>query len=198
MNNKENNNKVWVSLEDLTNNEPTADAFNEFNHVDVNDQDDPSRRDFLKYMGFGLGAAVVAGCEVPVKNAIPYVIKPQEIVPGVATYFATSIVQNGDCTPALVKTREGRPILVEGNPGNDKVKTFTQGGSCVRSQASVLSLYDTERLKYPAKISKGAVTEISWDEMDKLIADGLAKSENVRILSHTNNSPSYLLSLIHI
>lgn len=195
MSEKENKTKVWVSLEDLTNKGVPSDTHNEFNHTEESDQSEASRRDFLKYMGFGLGAATMASCEVPVKKAIPYVIKPQEIVPGVATYFATSIVKNGDCTPAFVKTREGRPILVEGNPGNDEDKTFTEGGSCVRSQASVLSLYDTERLKYPASIEKGNVQKMSWEDLDKAVQKGLSKSKNIRILSHTNNSPSFLKAI---
>ena len=69
-----------------------------------------SRRDFLKFLGFGLSAATVAaGCEIPVKKAIPYVVKPESIVPGVATYYASSFVRGGDFCPILVKTREGRP-----------------------------------------------------------------------------------------
>ena len=81
MSKKENKSKVWVSLEDLTNNQVSVESQNEFNHTENVDQNDPSRRDFLKYMGFGLGAATVASCEIPVKKAIPYVVKPQEIVP---------------------------------------------------------------------------------------------------------------------
>ena len=51
-----------------------------------------NRRDFLKYLGFGLGAATIASCETPVRNAIPYVVKPDAIVPGVASYYASTIV----------------------------------------------------------------------------------------------------------
>ena len=86
------------------------------------------RRDFLKMMGFGLGAATVAaGCDIPVKRAIPYVVKPDEIVPGVANYYASSFVQGGDYCSILVKTREGRPIKIEGNSLSD----ITKGGTCL-------------------------------------------------------------------
>ena len=200
MNKQENNNKVWVSVEDLTNDASVLEAQqNEFAHSEENDSNDPSRRDFLKYMGFGLGAATVASCEIPVKKAIPYVVKPNEIVPGVATYFASAIVQGGDVTPSLVKTREGRPILVEGNSGVDSnntstvnnKKTFTNGGTCVRSQAAVLSLYDTGRAKFPGKVENGALTQMSLAEVDKAIQNGLASASNIRIVSHTNNSPTF-------
>src|SRR5690606_4750171 len=70
-----------------------------------------NRRDFLKFLGFGLGAATVAaGCDIPIKRAIPYVIKPDSIVPGVANYYASTFVNGSDYCPVLVKTREGRPI----------------------------------------------------------------------------------------
>ena len=68
-----------------------------------------NRRDFLKLLGFGLGAATLAAsCEIPVKKAIPYVTKPDEIVPGVANYFASSFVNGGDYCAVLVKTQIGR------------------------------------------------------------------------------------------
>ena len=206
MNKKENNNKVWVSVEDLTNNISTNDLQqNEFAHTEGTETSEHSRRDFLKYMGFGITAATVASCETPVKTAIPYVIKPEEIVPGVATYFASAIVQGGDVLPALVKTREGRPIKIDGNPGDGKNKTFSGGGSCARSQASVLELYDTNRLKGPGNVAKLLEAEViknkiqrkeadeaamlSWADLDKAVKAGL-KGE-IRIVSHTNNSPTF-------
>jgi len=81
-------------------------------------------------MGFGLGAATVAaGCDIPVKRAIPYVVKPEEIVPGVANYYASSFVNGGDYCSILVKTREGRPIKIEGNSLSD----ITKGGTSARA-----------------------------------------------------------------
>lgn len=195
MNKKENKSKVWVSVEDLTNDPNINVSQDEFAHDQETENSEHSRRDFLKYMGFSLTAASVASCEIPVKKAIPYVVKPEEIVPGVATYFATAIVQGGDVSPALVKTREGRPILIEGNAGGSNNPTFTNGGTCVRSQASVLSLYDTERQRYPGKVENGAVSEMTWADLDKAIKNGLANSNNIRIVSHTNNSPTFKKAL---
>lgn len=206
MNKKENNNKVWVSVEDLTNNVSTKDLEqNEFAHTEGTETSEHSRRDFLKYMGFGLTAATVASCETPVKTAIPYVIKPEEIVPGVATYFASAIVEGGDVLPALVKTREGRPIKIEGNPGDKKNPTFTAGGTCARSQASILELYDTNRLKGAGDVAKLLEAEkvqntkqrkdaeakamLSWANLDKAVKAGL--NGQIRIVSHTNNSPTF-------
>src|ERR1700754_880426 len=73
------------------------------------------RRDFLKALGFGVGAVTLAACQrVPVHKSLPYLIKPEEITPGVANYYASTFEGNA----ILVKTREGRPIKVEGNPND--------------------------------------------------------------------------------
>ena len=190
---KQDNNKVWIGVDDL--NDPTTLLPNselEFNHDESNDSKETSRRDFLKVMGFGLGAATVASCDIPIKKAIPYVIKPEEIVPGVATYFASSIVSGGDVVPVLVKTREGRPIKVEGNPGMSNMATFTGGGTSARSQAAVLSLYDTNRLKAPLQLEEGKdPAQLAWADVDKMVQSALTANSQIRILSHTNNSPSF-------
>jgi len=74
-----------------------------------------NRRDFLKFLGFGVTAATLAACETPIKKAIPYVIKPDAITPGVANYYASSFYDGADYFSIMVKTREGRPIKVDGN-----------------------------------------------------------------------------------
>jgi len=147
-----------------------------------------SRRDFLKYLGFGLGAATVAaGCDIPVKRAIPYVVKPDEIVPGVATYYASTYVKGGECCPILVKTREGRPIKIEGN----SLSSMTNGGTSARVQASVLDLYDTNRYQVPQFIdADGNYTAASWDDVDQRVGKALQSGANVRIVSNTIVSPS--------
>jgi molybdopterin-containing oxidoreductase family iron-sulfur binding subunit len=74
------------------------------------------RRDFLKYLGFSTAAATLAAsCKVPVRKAIPYANKPENLVPGVAKYYATTYVQDGDVVPVVAKVRDGRPIKIEGN-----------------------------------------------------------------------------------
>src|SRR6218665_3555820 len=96
------------------------------------------RRDFLKYLGFGTAAAALAaGCKVPVRKAIPFANKPENIVPGEAKYYATTFIQDGDVVPVLARVRDGRPILIEGND-----LSFVKGCTTARIQASVLDLYD--------------------------------------------------------
>ncbi|MBK9742167.1 MAG: TAT-variant-translocated molybdopterin oxidoreductase [Saprospiraceae bacterium] len=139
---------IWIGQKDLTRDEEFMKSTNQefaeeqVTYADMTSNLSGNRRDFLKFLGFGLGAATVAaGCDIPVKRAIPYVIKPDQIVPGVANYYASTFVNGGDYCPVLVKTREGRPIKIEGND----LSTITGGGTSARAQASVLSLYDTNR-----------------------------------------------------
>ena len=137
-----------------------------------------SRRDFLKFLGFTTAAATLAACETPVTRSIPYVVKPEEITPGIANYYATTIYDGLDYASVLVKTREGRPIKIESN------KNSTNS----RVQASVLSLYDSARLKNPLK--KGVETE--WELLDDEIKNKLSqdKTKKIVLLTCTILSPS--------
>jgi len=94
-----------------------------------------NRRDFLKFVGFSTAAASLAACEGPVVKSIPYVVQPEEIIPGIANYYATTIANGFDFASILVKTREGRPIKVENNK-----EASVKGVANARVQASVLSL----------------------------------------------------------
>lgn len=191
------NQGIWVSTEDLNREKSfVAAAEQEFSMENLADEQgagrfETNRRDFLKLMGFGLGAATIAAsCEIPMKKAIPYVTKPDEIVPGVANYFATTFVNGGDVVPVLVKTREGRPIKIEGNT----LSPMTGGGTSARAQASVLSLYDGKRLKNAGKVDGDAVSDLTWLELDRAVKGALANAQQqgkgIRVITSTNVSPT--------
>ena len=183
---------IWVGEKDLKGDEQFSESLKQelvmpYQNEEVAENLQSNRRDFLKYLGFGVGAAAVAaGCDIPVKTAIPYVIKPESIVPGVATYYASTYVDGGDSCPVLVKTREGRPIKIEGND----LSEATHGGTSARVQASVLSLYDTNRFKKPMMRDGETFGAISWEDLDKAVGSKLAAAKNIRILGNTNLSPS--------
>jgi MoCo/4Fe-4S cofactor protein with predicted Tat translocation signal len=145
------------------------------------------RRDFLKYLGFSTAAATIAAsCKQPVRKAIPYVNRPENITPGVPKYYASTFVQDGDAVPVLVKVRDGRPIKIEGNN-----LSFTGGGTSAAVQASVLDLYDMYRLPHPKRKVSGAFQEIpSFDQLDTQVAGALASAGPVVLLTSTIVSPS--------
>ena len=141
------------------------------------------RRDFLKALGFGVGAVTLAACQkVPVHKSIPYLIKPEEVTPGIANYYSSTY----DGSAILVKTREGRPIKVEGNP-ND---LLSKGGLSAHAQASVLDLYDNSRVQEPM-LNGGTA---GWPELDATVKQQLAAAKSagkgIRIISSTVTSPS--------
>jgi len=139
------------------------------------------RRDFLKYLGFSTAAAAVAAsCEMPIKKAIPFANKPEDIVPGISKYYATTYVQDGDVISVLAKVRDGRPIKIEGN----LLSPITQGGTSARVQASVLDLYDTARLRFPTIDGK----EVTFEAIDKAVAASISGA--VVLLTSTVTSPS--------
>lgn len=144
------------------------------------------RRDFLKYMGFSLTAATLASCEMPVRKAIPYVFAPEETKPGIATYYASTFADGSDYASILVKTRDGRPIKIEGNPQS----SLTKGGTTARVQGSVLSLYDTNRKQHPSFDGKRQ----SWFQMDDAILSRLrlvaGQGRQIVLLTNSIVSPS--------
>ena len=149
------------------------------------------RRDFLKYLGFSTAAATLAAsCEIPVKKVIPYANKPENLIPGVAQYYATTFVQEGDVVPVLAKVRDGRPIKIEGNKLEGSA--FAQGGTSARVQASVLDLYDMHRLRYPQQKKGDNFEEVpTYEQLDKLIGEQMkAAGGSTVLLSSTLNSPS--------
>ena len=141
-----------------------------------------TRRDFLKFLGFSSVAATLASCEAPVVKSIPYLNKPEEITPGNPVFYASSYFSENVFGSLLVKTREGRPILL-----NSSHNPLYGGGVNARCQASVLSLYDSNRLKKPLKNS----SETSWNVIDREIVQKLKNStKKVVLLTPTIISPS--------
>ena len=191
------NKKYWKSVEELNENSSIVETLrnNEFvEEIPTNEflsdkealsSSSTTRRDFLKYVGFTTAAATLAACEGPVHKSIPYVLQPEQIIPGVADFYATSMFDGFDFANLLVKTREGRPIKIENN-----TIAGAKFAANARVHASVLSLYDSMRLK----ITKVAQKDATWKEADLKIkaslADAKAKGGQVVLLTNTLASPS--------
>jgi len=190
------NKKYWKSVEELENSSIVeALRNNEFveeiptdeflGNADALASSGTSRRDFLKYVGFSTAAVTLAACEGPVHKSIPYVLQPEQIIPGVADYYATTVFDGFDFANLLVKTREGRPIKIENN-----TISGAKFSANARIHASILALYDSMRLKEPKLDGKNS----SWSAVDLKIksslADAKAKGGQVVLLTNTLASPS--------
>jgi molybdopterin-containing oxidoreductase family iron-sulfur binding subunit len=187
-------NKYWQSLEELKidNNQQLDKEFPEEipslqGILEPITENPTNRRDFLKTLGFTVGAATIAaGCSIPERKSIPYVSRPDNIMPGIATYYASVFAQGGDYVSVLVKSRDGRPIKIEGN----KTSSISKGGTTALAQASVVSLYDSKRHQNPKIVGKDS----DWKTVDAEISSKLNSIKNaggkVALLTGTQMSPS--------
>lgn len=190
--------RYWKGVEELRNDATfVKNATSEFANPDLNESssDDLSgllggsntqRRDFLKVMGFGMAAVSLAACNTPVIKATPYINKPEFTFPTISDYYASTYSEGGDYAAVLVETREGRPIKIEGNPQSN----VSNGRTTARVQASVLSLYDIDKLKGP----KRGDADIDWATADREIANQLnsiaGRGGAIRIITSTILSPA--------
>lgn len=191
------NKKYWRSVEELKADSSLVESLSQKEFLEeiptgtfLGDKDNLSnssttRRDFLKYVGFTTVAASLASCQGPVLKTIPYVIKPENITPGVANFYASSMADGTDFANIIVKVREGRPIKIEPNKMADN-----WGATSARVQASVLSLYDNNRLRGPLADGK----ETIWDALDAKVIATLnsfkTNNEKIVVLTGTTASPT--------
>ncbi|MDX1627728.1 MAG: TAT-variant-translocated molybdopterin oxidoreductase, partial [Fulvivirga sp.] len=189
---KDNKKIYWKGVEQLSNDpefvKHADKEFPEYLPLNQNGEESggSSRRDFLKMMGFGIAAASLAACEAPVRKAIPYVNKPVDVDPGIPNYYASTYASGGDYCSIVVKTREGRPIKIEGN----NLSSISQGGVNAQIEASVLTLYDNSRLRGPKK----GGNDTTWETVDKEVINKLnsiaAQGSQIAIVSNTILSPA--------
>lgn len=120
-----------------------------------------SRRKFLALAASTLAVTTVACTDYHDKGEIiPYNKNPENIIPGVANYYASTCTGCSNHCGILIKTREGRPIKIDGNPDDP----INQGKICAIGQASILNLYDPERYKKPRKRNGFNFSDIKWQE----------------------------------
>jgi molybdopterin-containing oxidoreductase family iron-sulfur binding subunit len=184
--------KYWKGLEELKETPeflkskeqefPSEMSVEEFLSDDSLAEKSTARRDFLKFLGFSVAAATVAACEAPVTKAVPYVNKPENVTPGMPTWYASTYYDGNSYASILVKTREGRPIFIKGN----KDFGITNGGTNPQIIASILGLYDSARLQSP-QMAKSTKT---WSDVDAEISKALTTSAKTVLLTGTVISPS--------
>jgi molybdopterin-containing oxidoreductase family iron-sulfur binding subunit len=186
----------WKSLKQLYNDpEFTEASYHEFkegvtDHFEVSKLSGISRRKFLALIGAS-AALAGAGCSDyrDKGEIISYNKQPEEIIPGKANYYASFVNSCCGCG-VLIKTREGRPIKVDGNPDHP----VSKGKICVKCHASILGLYDPERLSAPIKKSGKDFEKISWKRVDTEIRNALSNvsEKEIAIITHSITSPTSL------
>jgi len=148
-----------------------------------------SRRKFMSLMGASMALAGLTSCRRPVEKIIPYVIKPEEIIPGKPQYYATNMPFGTESFGLLVESHEGRPTKIEGN----KQHPASGGSSNVFMQAEMLNLYDPDRSQVVLKGDRNS----SWNnyraawkqEAEKYADNGGA---GLAVLSESFTSPSMM------
>ena len=181
----------WRTLAELQNT-PEVQALREREFLTPSEEttEIPSRREFLKLIGAGAAFAAAGCARKPVEKILPYLRTPEEAIPGKSVWYASTC---GECPAAcgiLVKTREGRPIKLEGM----KEHPVNRGGLCARGQASIMNLYDPDRLKGPVAVNRstGAATATTWASLDRRATKALRGSAEGRVvlLTGTIHSPT--------
>ena len=149
------------------------------------------RRDFLKVAGVSGAGATLTACNTgEVEKLLPYVVPPEDITPGVATWYTTVC---GECAAGCgvwARTREGRAVKLEGNRGHP----ISQGALCQRGQSSLQGLYNPDRYAGPMLREGGVLQAVTWDEAETLVAQRLeAAGSNVLLITgHTGPTLSGL------
>ena len=186
----------WRGLEEYMDTPAFRDMLHREFPEDSTEWTDPvSRRQFMTLMGASLALAGVVGCSprpAPNRKIVPYVNQPEGITPGVPNYFATAALLSGVATGILVKSYEGRPVKIEGNPSHPGSK----GGADAITQASILNLYDPDRSQ---TLTKNGITAM-WEDALRTIRAELEKQKSkkgagVRFLSETITSPTFIAQM---
>lgn len=156
------------------------------------DNDKWARREFLKLMGASMALTTAAGCiRRPVQKIVPYTKQPEEVIIGVPNWYTSTYFDGQEGFGLLVKSREGRPTHIEGNPQHP----LNAGAVSSRAQASLLGLYNPERLQGPKrnllneKRTNKETVSVSWDDLDQKVVAELKKGSSY-ILSGNISSPA--------
>jgi molybdopterin-containing oxidoreductase family iron-sulfur binding subunit len=192
--------QYWRNLEELAD----SPAFEELVRREFPQQaeewDDPvERRTFLKIMGASLALAGLSGCVIqPPEKIIPYVRQPEEETPGRGLWFATAFSLGGVATPVLVRSNEGRPTKIDGNPDHPSSNGST--ATDIFAQASILTLYDPDRSQTPLYRGETRPWAAFVAELRGAIDkenDGFKakKGAGLRILTETVTSPTLAAQL---
>ena len=146
-------------------------------------------------MAASIGLAGLSGCRRPESHILPYTKPPEEVLPGLPNYYATAMPRSGWASPILIESHEGRPTKVEGNPKHPD----SGGASDSQAQASVLDLYDPDRLS--PVLRDGSPS--TWQAYDEFAGEHFAalrgrKGQGLHVLGQDVSSPSLEMLREHL
>src|SRR5438067_3869335 len=123
----------------------------------------------------------------PVYQILPYVNQTSEMVLGEPLFYSTSMCLGEFATGVLVKSREGHPIKIEGNPDHPS----SLGASSIWMQASILDLYDPDRSQAVAHLGDFSTWELFLADLNELVREHAADNgAGLRFLTETVTSPT--------
>lgn len=180
----------WRSLEELAETEGFAEMLErEFPAGASEWKEGMSRRDFLRLMAGSLALAGVAGCSAPpvLEKIVPYVDRPEEMIPGKPLHFATAMEVGGWASGMVVKSHEGRPVKIEGNPDHPG----SLGGTTPFGQAAILGLYDPDRSQAILREGKPGIWGGFLVDLNNRLSDQESSGgTGLRVLSGAVTSPT--------
>jgi len=183
--------EYWQSLQQLAESPELNDRLgHEFTGYDPDSLLSMSRRGFMKIMGASMALAglTLTGCRRwPEQHLRPFTQQPEGFKPGEAVHYASIFTLGGVSSGLLVRSYDGRPIKIEGNPLHGESLGATSGFA----QASVLNLYDPDRSRYPIQLDGGKAARRSWAEFDLALNNHLSTATNIAVLSQAQNSPTF-------
>jgi molybdopterin-containing oxidoreductase family iron-sulfur binding subunit len=159
--------------------------------------DSIDRRRFLKVLGVtGAGAAALSSCGIgpePTERLIPYLIQPEDQIPGTATYYATTCRECAAGCGVRVRVREGRAVKLEGNPDSP----INRGRLCARGQAALQGLYNPDRIDHPlVRNASGIFEAIDWDGALQRLAAKVREAQGKGIVFLTGAEQSTFGDLV--
>src|SRR5215510_5986581 len=145
-----------------------------------------NRRDFFKIVSVSGAAAAAGGCQQASETILPLVVPNEQLVPGVASWFATVCRECPAGCGVIARNREGRVVKLEGNPDHP----VNAGALCVRGQAALQGLYHPDRFVGPQRRDGDALKPVSWDDALKAVVEkitaargGASKGRSVVLVS---------------
>jgi len=178
-------NTYWKSLNELAQNKEYQNFVDrEFPENATELTDGVSRKGFLRVMGASIALAGFAACRRPVQKILPYTKQPEDIIPGIPLYYATSMPFQGSLTGLVIENHEGRPTKIEGND----LHPSSGGNTNAYHQASILEMYDPDRSRGPLRKGERSTT----DDFYKFASDYFSDTnKKIAFISEANSSPTF-------